>query len=84
MIFQGSLGKTLSPRFPTTSMLNFLTIYTFFNQLYVGATELKPIFFKKPCFLFFVIGFSYIAHCLNLVTTHLLNICLIAEAELHS
>ena len=45
---------------------------------------LKPIFFKKPCFLFFVIIFSYIAHCLFLVATQLLNICLIAEAELYS
>ena len=45
---------------------------------------LKPIFLKKPRFLFFVIIFSYIAHCVNLVAAQLLNICLIAEAELHS
>ena len=35
-------------------------------------------------FFFFVIVFSYIAHCLNLVATQLLDIFLIAEAELHS
>ena len=52
---------------------------TIFNAAYI-----KPIFLKKPRFLFFVIIFSYIAHCVNLVAAQLLNICLIAEAELHS
>ena len=41
-------------------------------------------FFQEAMFLFFVIIFSYIAHCLNLVAAQLLNICLIAEAQLHS
>ena len=62
--------------FGLSKMLNYFA--EFFNKV------IKPIFLKKPRFLFFVIVFSYIAHCLNLVATQLLNICLIAEAELHS
>ena len=54
------------------------------KYIYWDFSGLKPIFLKKPRFLFFVIIFSYIAHCVNLVAAQLLNICLIAEAELHS
>ena len=58
--------------------------YIYLSSANCLELKIKPIFFKKPCFLFFVIVFSYIAHCLNLVATQLLNIFLIAEAELHS
>ena len=60
------LALTTPPRDSLPSWLD--SCKTFSN-----CEQLKPIFFKKPCFLFFVIVFSYIAHCLNLDATQLLN-----------
>ena len=95
MMMKSGLGKIFLKFLHALTMsfllLNFDQKYKFSNKNNVVSAWrnfkknfLKPIFFKKPCFLFFVIIFSYIAHCVNLVAAQLLNICLIAEAELHS